>query len=285
MKKNVKTVHRAPWVSLILCFVFSTSLCGETEKDIAITIYNQNLALVRDVRSLSLEKGHIEVNFTDVASQIDPTSVHFKSLTAPEKVTILEQNYEYDLVSPSKILEKYIDETIRVFTEGEHVYDGKLLSSQGNNIVLSDAEGGIRTILGKSIRHIEYPTLPEGLITRPTLIWFLQNERAGRHQTEVSYLTQGINWHAEYVAVVNQEDTQLDLGGWVSIDNKSGATYAQAKVKLIAGDVHRVEEKKLKLSDLLIEETKKGNILYKFVLQSDRIPQAYAQLVDAVEAS
>ena len=240
----MKNILNIPRISVVLCILIVPCLYGEPGKDVAITIYNNNLALVRDVRSLSLESGHIDVKFTDVASQIDPTSVHFTSLTAPERVTILEQNYEYDLVSPSKILEKYIDRNIRVVTEGEHVFEGKLLSSKENNIVLSDPDGGIRTIQGKSIQHIEYPALPEGLITRPTLMWFLQNERAGEHQTEVSYLTQGVNWHAEYVAVVNQEDTHLDLGGWVSIDNKSGATYEDAKLELIAGDVHRVEERK-----------------------------------------
>lgn len=221
---------------------FGSSFAGE--KDMAITVYNNNLALVKDVRNLYLNSGQIEVKFTDVASQIDPTSVHFKSLTAPDNVAILEQNYEYDLVSPSKILEKYIDETIRVFVEGGEVYEGTLLSSREGDIVLLDPAGGIKALQGKSIRHIDYPALPEGLMTRPTLIWLLKNDTPGEHRTEVSYLTNGVNWHAEYVAVVDAEDTQLELGGWVSIDNKSGATYEETKLKLIAGEVHRVEEKK-----------------------------------------
>ncbi|UCE20574.1 MAG: DUF4139 domain-containing protein [Gemmatimonadota bacterium] len=240
----MKNIQRASWSLWFLCVVFATPIWGEPQRDIAVTIYNNNLALVRDVRPLSIERGIVEVKFTDVASQIDPTSVHFTSLTAPESVTILEQNYEYDLVSPSKILEKYIDKSIRVFTEGDKVFEGILLSSQETHIVLSDPDGGIRTLQGTSVLHIEYPALPEGFITRPTLLWLLQNDRAGRHQTEVSYLTRGVNWHAEYVAVVNQNDTQLDLGGWVSIENTSGATYEDAKLKLIAGDVHRVEERK-----------------------------------------
>ncbi|MFQ6093027.1 MAG: DUF4139 domain-containing protein [bacterium] len=235
------------FISVLTLLLFHSALEGfvvAQEKDVAVTVYNNNLALVKDVRTLELKKGEIEVKFTDVASQIDPTSVHFKSITAPEKVAILEQNYEYDLVSPSKILEKYIDKKIRVFTEGDKVYEGTLLSYREGDIVLSEPEGGIRTLRGKSIRHIEYPALPEGLITRPTLIWLLQNDKRGKHRTEVSYLTNGVNWHAEYVAVVNPEDTRLELGGWVSIDNKSGATYENAKLKLIAGEVHRVEERR-----------------------------------------
>jgi hypothetical protein len=231
-----------PFMVVVFCLV-TLSTSPADEGDVAVTIYNSNLALVKEVRTLNLQKGQITVPFTDVAAYIDPTSVHFTSLTAPGDVAILEQNYEYDLVSPSQIQEKYIDQNIRVFTEGDHVFEGTLLSSREGDLVLSDSQGGIRTLKGTSILHIEYPALPEGLMTRPTLVWLLQNERAGEHQTEVSYLTEGINWHAEYVAVVNPQDTQLQLGGWVSIDNRSGATYAEAQLKLIAGDVHRIEER------------------------------------------
>lgn len=237
MKKSISIIGLVVGLSLMCAIVVEGS-------DVAITVYNNNLALVRDVRALQLKKGQIEVQFSDVAARIDPTSVHFTSLTAPDGVAILEQNYEYDLVSPSKILEKYIDHNIRVFTEGDDIFEGVLLSSREGDLVLSDPEGGIRTLKGKSVLHIEYPALPEGLITRPTLVWLLENHRPGEHQAEVSYLTEGVSWHAEYVAVVNADDTELDLGGWVSIDNKSGATYREAKLKLIAGDVHRVEERK-----------------------------------------
>jgi hypothetical protein len=214
------------------------------EPQIAITIYNDNLALVRDVRRLDLNKGLTEVSFADVAALIDPTSVHFTSLTAPDRVAILEQNYEYDLVSPSKLLERYLDKDIRVFLKDDKMYEGRLLSAREDDVVLSDAEGGIITLRGEAVSHVVYPALPEGLMTRPTLVWLVESERAGTHQAEVSYLTNGISWHAEYVAVVNAEDTQLDLGGWVSIDNQSGATYQDARLKLIAGEVHRVEDRR-----------------------------------------
>ncbi len=211
------------------------------ERQMAITIYNQNLALVKDVRVMELKKGTSLIKFRDVASQIDPTSVHFRSLTYPEKVSILEQNYEYDLVSTQKILRKYIDREIKITAKGDKIYQGTLLSSSQEGIVLATKEGGIKVIQPESILNLDFPTLPEGLITRPTLVWLLDCQRGGRQRTEISYLTSGVNWHCEYVAVADKDDRSLDLAGWVSIDNKSGATYPDAKLKLIAGEVHRVK--------------------------------------------
>ena len=211
------------------------------ERQMAITVYNQNLALVKDVRLMDLKKGITLIKFKDVASQIDPTSVHFRSLPYPDKVSILEQNYEYDLVSTRKILQKYIDQEIKVTAKDEKVYQGLLLSSSKDGMVLAEREGGIKVIRPESILNLDFPSLPEGLITHPTLVWLLNCQRGGRQQTEISYLTSGINWHCEYVAVADREDKSLDLAGWVSIDNKSGATYPDAKLKLIAGDVHRVK--------------------------------------------
>ena len=211
------------------------------ERQMAITVYNQNLALVKDVRLMDLKKGITVIRFRDVASQIDPTSVHFRSLSYPEKVSILEQNYEYDLVSTQKLLRKYIDQQIKITAKDNKTYQGTLLSSSKDGIVLAAREGGIKVIRPESILDLDFPTLPEGLITRPTLVWLLDCQRGGRQKTEISYLTSGINWHCEYVAVADKEDRSLDLAGWVSIENRSGATYPDAKLKLIAGEVHRVK--------------------------------------------
>ncbi|MDZ7260951.1 MAG: DUF4139 domain-containing protein, partial [candidate division KSB1 bacterium] len=145
-------------------------------------------------------------------------------------------------VSTSKMLEKYVDQTIKVYTK-EQTYSGMLLSSSQGDVMLQEASGSIRVINKETIQNLEFPKLPEGLITRPTLVWILKTDKAGEHWTEVSYLTTGINWHAEYVGVSKQNDTVLELGGWVSIDNKSGATYENAKLKLVAGEVHRAEER------------------------------------------
>lgn len=208
----------------------------------ALTVYNEDLALVRDVRLLDLKKGMNRLSFADVAARIDPTSVHFASLTAPDRVAILEQNYEYDLVSSDKILQKYVDREILALVKEGKAYRGKLLSASGGDLVLEDTEGGIRVVDAKALEGLEFPVLPEGLITRPTLVWLVDCGRAGTHEVEVSYLTGGMGWHAEYVAVTDKEDRQLDLSGWVSIENRSGATYEDARLKLVAGEVHRVQE-------------------------------------------
>jgi len=146
------------------------------EKQVSITIYQNNFGLVRDVREMELKAGIQEIRFADVASQIDPTSVHFKSLTASDQVTILEQNYEYDLVSAEKILQKYIDQAVQLFTKEGKIFEGKLLSV-GGNVVLEKKDGGIQAIAMANIQNIDFPKLPAGLITRPTLVWYLSSEK------------------------------------------------------------------------------------------------------------
>ncbi len=219
--------------------------------DVSVTIYNQDLGLIKDVRELEFQKGRSVIQFTDVAAQIDPTSVHFKPINPSDQVSILEQNYQYDLVSSTKILQKYIDREIELFTASEgpteegKSYKGKLLSYSNDNVTLRESNGAIRIVRLDEIRDLYFPTLPEGLITKPTLVWLLDSQVSGKKKAEVSYLTSGINWHAEYVAVVDQRDQNLELAGWVSVDNRSGATYEEAKVKLIAGEVHRVTEDRI----------------------------------------
>ncbi len=208
--------------------------------EVALTVYNQDFALVREVRRIELPRGTETIRFTEVAARIDPTSVHFKSLTAPDEVAILEQNYEYDLISSQKLLHKYVDQKIRLLAKEERFYEGTLLNAT-EDVVIQDDSGGIKVVKAREVQILEFPQLPEGLITRPTLVWLVESRQAGMHDAEVSYLTDGVQWHAEYVAAVNEDDTKLELGGWVSIDNRSGATYRDARLKLVAGDVHRVK--------------------------------------------
>lgn len=208
---------------------------------VQITIYNNDLALVKDNRSLEFRKGNFELSFTDVASAIDPTSVAFTVSGKPKSVTLLEQNYRYDLVSSEKVLQKYLDRSIQVLTRQDKLLEGALLAFDANSLTLKTATGGIRIINREQIADLSLGDLPEGLITRPTLVWKLNSDVSGPVPAEVRYLTGAIGWHAEYVATVSPNDDYLDLGGWVSIDNRSGATYNDATVKLIAGDVHRVE--------------------------------------------
>jgi len=228
----------------LLLFLFESAR-GE-ERKISLTVYNQNLALVKDVRELSFELGRNEIKFTEVAEKIDPTSVHFQVLNFSDKVFLLEQNYQYDLVSSDKILEKYLDQKIQILSKGGKLYEGELLSFSSDNFSLKEKEGSIRILNRAEVIDLLFPSLPEGLITRPTLVWLLESKIKGKQKSEVSYLTTGINWHAEYVAVVDKEDKTLELSGWVSIDNRSGTTYPEAKLKLIAGEVHRVVERPIR---------------------------------------
>jgi hypothetical protein len=215
----------------------------QQEEAIALTIYNQNFGVVREKRNVEVKEKVGTIRFTDVAAQIDGTSVQFKSLTDPG-ATVLEQNYEYDLVSADKLLQKYIDKQITVLTKDATRYSGNLLSFDGNQLVIRQfGEKGDLVMVqrGDNVKDIEFGTLPEGLITKPTLVWKLATEKIGRQLVEVAYQTAGLNWQADYNAVLNAKDTGLDLGGWVTINNQSGATYKDAWLKLIAGDVRRVQ--------------------------------------------
>ena len=211
-------------------------------QETSLTVYNQNMALIREIKQISLSSGISQVKFTDVALRIDPTSVHLKSLNAPDALHILEQNFEYDLISAAKIMEKYVDNDVRMVTEKGEVFSGKLLSKSQDDVVLLNDEGGITVVRTSTVQHFEFPELPQGLITRPTLIWQVDNRGSRNHQTELSYLTEGIGWHMEYIARVDPTDQKIILSGWVSIDNRSGATYSDAKLKLVAGDIHLVQD-------------------------------------------
>jgi len=208
----------------------------EVQKDVMVTIYNGNLGLVKDVREVRLPVGLNEAQFMDVAALIDPTSVHLKSLTDPTGLKILEQNYEYDLLSSDKLLEKYVGKTVRLYQSDGTFHEAKLLSTAGP---VFEINGQIH--LGYSGRMV-LPSLPDNLVAKPTLVWLLRNQTATMQRIEASYLTGGITWKADYVMVVNDTDSQSDLTGWVTIDNKSGATYANAALKLVAGDVNRARD-------------------------------------------
>ena len=213
------------------------------EKTVQLTVYNQNLALVSETRAVALESGLNEVVYSDVAAQIDPTSVSFRSLTDPDGTAVLEQNFEYDLVGSAKLLQKYIDQVITVQTQDSQTYSGTLLSAT-DNIILQGEDGAVTMLSQEQIRNIDFPALPEGLLTRPSLVWLVDAEQAGEHNTAVTYLTNGIGWRADYVLLLDEESAAFDLNGWVTLDNRSGASYEDAMLKLVAGDINVVQEPK-----------------------------------------
>jgi hypothetical protein len=211
------------------------------QQDVAVTIYNSNVGLVKDTRLIDFKPGIHELKFMDVSAKIDPTTVHIKSLINGSSLNVLEQNYEYDLLNPQKLLEKYVGQkvqlaTINPETKKEEIVEAILLSTQGGNIF----QFGDKIHIGHYGRVL-LSKIPENLIPQPTLVWMVENKLSKPQKVEASYLTSGINWKADYVAVLNRLDTMTDLTGWVTIDNRSGATYQNALLKLVAGDIHRVQ--------------------------------------------
>jgi hypothetical protein len=215
------------------------SILGEDhqQKSMNVTVYNNDLGVIRDVREIEINKGISEIRIQGVAERIDPTSVHIKF-----NGNVLEQNYQYDLVSMDKILNKYIDKEI-IISGDQLAVTGTLLSANRNQLVIREKDGGLTMLPNVEEYQINVGELPEGLITRPTLVWKIDSKQAGKQDVELSYQTKGMNWHAEYVAVLNENDTKMGLNSWVSIENNSGATYKDAKLKLVAGDVNMVQDR------------------------------------------
>ena len=231
-------MHRLFSVSILLIILVSVNLQADEN---FVTVYNQDLALVKQIRTVSVKKNELPLKFTDVAARLIPTSVHLRSLSGNSKFRVLEQNFEYDLVSSDKILEKYIDHSVEIILEGGELVRGSLLSKSGRSLVLK-TNSGIKILPWNDNMSVNVKDLPEGLITRPTLIWDLAGVEEESEKLEVSYLTGGMSWHAEYVGVLNETGSSINLDAWVSVDNHCGATYKDAHLKLVAGDIHRAPQ-------------------------------------------
>lgn len=221
----------------------------DDQKSVSITVYNSNLGLVKDTRTLRLPRGTSQLRFMDVAQLINATTVHIKSVTAPNALHVVEQSYEYDLLNPQKLLEKYVGQELTLVLRRLENNTEQLVPTRAT--LLSNNNGQVWQIGNEivinptNIAEIRFSRLPQDLIAKPTLVWTLTNSGAETHTVEASYLTQGLNWRADYVVVVNKDDTKADLNGWVTINNNSGATYRNAELKLVAGDVNRVQEEQV----------------------------------------
>jgi hypothetical protein len=235
---TLSEVLTATVAELAVAVPVTTSAVLTATPGIELTVYNQDLGLVKEVRTLQLLSGTNTLRFSDVASAIEPTSVQVRSLSDPQGMTVLEQDYEYDLVSSYQLLRKYVDQRIGLLTKSGAVYSGTLLSGVDDIILATDL--GIAVVARDQVQELSFPALPEGLITRPTLVWLLQAAQDGPQDVQVTYLTGGLSWQADYNLLYAPEDDELALTGWVSLNNQSGATYRDAKLKLVAGDVHRV---------------------------------------------
>lgn len=233
---------------LISGFIQSTVVAREIvttldeQSHLAVTIYNSNLALVKDTRSVRLDKGRNQLAYKDVSAKIRPETALLRNLSHTKGFSLLEQNFDFDLLTPHKLLEKYVGKTVRIIkshpTTGEETSEEATVLATNNGVVLRFKDRIETGIPGR----IAYSSIPDNLRDRPTLVMQLNSGSDKKQTLELSYLTGGLSWKADYVAEINKNDKSLDLAGWVTLTNKSGTSYKNAKLQLVAGDVNRVRE-------------------------------------------
>jgi hypothetical protein len=213
--------------------------------DLAVTVYNSNIALVRDVRQVTLPSGTTQLHLADIAATVNPASVHFQSLTEPARLDVLEQNYQFDLLDPQRLLRKYVGRDVKLLrtrqqggTSVQEEVTARLLAF--NDAPVWQINGEIVT--GLQAEQYRFPEIPDNLHSRPTLVWQLANQGQARHRIETSYLASNMNWNADYVLTVGRDDARADLGGWVTVRNTSGTSYRNARLQLVAGELNRVRQ-------------------------------------------
>jgi len=221
----------------------TVSSTEQDQKELAVTVYNSNVALVRDVRHVRLPQGTIDLRYMDIAAQVNPATVHIVSLTAPKDLSVLEQDYEYDLLSPQKLLQKYVGKELTLIRVVEENNSTKEVPVKA--LLLADNEGpvwkvGNEIVTGMGADRYVFPDMPENLYSKPTLVWLLDNRHAGEQTVEASYLTNQMNWNADYVLTVHSDQKSADLNGWVTVVNQSGTAYRHALLQLVAGELNRV---------------------------------------------
>jgi len=221
----------------------STTLTDQT--DLAVTVYNSNIALIRDVRQLQLPSGEFRLKFVDIAATVNPVTVHFRSLNEPDKLSVVEQNYEYDLLDPAKLLNKYVGKEVTLTrtyldnntTKHEDVKATLLANNNGPVWKI-----GNDIVTGFQADSIRFPEVPGNLYDHPTLLMSLTNSGARKQTVEASYLAGNLSWNADYVLTVGRDDKAADLDGWVTVVNNSGTAFHNAKLQLVAGDLNRLPE-------------------------------------------
>ena len=221
----------------------STSLNDQTELN--VTVYNSNIALIRDLRQLSLPSGNFRLKFMDIAATVNPATVHFRSLTDPEKLAVIEQNYEYDLLEPAKLLHKYVGKEVTLVRSYQE--NGTTKREEIKATLLSDNNGpvwkiGNDIVTGVYAESYRFPEVPANLYERPTLLMSLENSGPKKQQIEASYLANNLSWNADYVLTVARDDKSADLDGWVTVVNNSGTAFHNARLQLVAGELNRLPQ-------------------------------------------
>jgi len=242
---------RRTLICYVLAALSTTSIAADSDEirstlqnqqEVAVTIYNENLALVRDQRKVDLKSGLNSLALRDVSAQIRPETALLRSLTSSGSLSILEQNFDFDLLTPQKLLEKFVGKSVGIIktnpATGVETTEQAQVLSANNGVVLKMGDRIETGIPGR----IVYGDVPANLRDRPTLVVQLQNKGATEQNIELSYLTGGLGWKADYVAELNAAEDKLDLSGWVTLNNTSGTSYRNAKLQLVAGDVNRVQE-------------------------------------------
>jgi hypothetical protein len=219
----------------------ATTLTDQT--DLNVTVYNSNIALIRDVRQLTLPSGAFRLKFEDIAATVNPATVHFRSLNEPDKLGVIEQNYEYDLLEPAKLLHKYVGKEVTLVRSYQE--NGTTKHEEVKATLLADNNGpvwkiGNDIVTGIYSESLRFPEVPANLFDRPTLLMSLDNSGGRKQQIEASYLANNLSWNADYVLTVAREDKSADLDGWVTLSNNSGTAFHNARLQLVAGDLNRL---------------------------------------------
>ncbi len=211
----------------------------QAQSTVSVTVTNSNLGLVREQRKIDLQKGVQTFLLTDIPQRIVPTSVLIEQ--QEPTFNVLEQNYEYDLISADKVLEKSLNQKIWLQDPNYGLVQGKLLSNSGSNLMLLDKEGRLQIIPKNDKQKVileGYAQRSNSFVTRPALLWKVKAEKSGKHAFTLSYLTNGLQWHADYVGKLDANDKHLNLACWVTINNNSGKEYRNARLKLMAGNLN-----------------------------------------------
>ena len=253
-------------IALVLFFISFNAFCAdeirstlEDQQEVAVTIYNEQLALIKDLRHVKLEKGFNNLAYREVSAQMRPETALLRSIDHPEGFQLIEQNFDFDLLTPQKVLEKYVGKKVSVVkthpTTGEERTEEAEVLSVNNGVVLR-IQNRIET--GYPGRII-YDGVPKNLRDRPTLVVSLNSGTNKKQVLQLSYLTGGLGWKADYVAELDETDKFVDLTGWVTLTNQSGTTYKNAKLQLVAGDVNQVrQEMRVKRRDMMMSKSNMG---------------------------
>jgi hypothetical protein len=258
-RKDAPVITKFSPIALALWALTSQAVLAQTasqearstladQQEVAVTIYNDNLALVKDQRKVQLQRGVQSLAFRDVSARMRPETALLRSLTAAGQLSVLEQNFDFDLLTPQKLLEKYVGQPVTVVrtnpATGAETSEAATVLAANNGVVLQMGQRIETGIPGRLV----FGQVPPNLRDRPTLVMALDNRGTPAQTVELSYLTAGLGWKADYVVELNAADDQLDMSGWVTLTNTSGAAYRNARLQLVAGDVHQVTPERTAVS-------------------------------------